>query len=336
MRTSRVVLPWVAAFVLSLSGVSAGQANLVDNPSFETLQDKAAPVKDAYSADYKDSGVAFTGWQGTLYEGRCEFRVGRVAHSGNTSALLVGILSPKMRLFQVHDLEPGRYRITAYLRGLDIGKGTWNVTTEFMFDEQVHPAREERHLRLDEADLRRARSRRRRRSSVRRSACGPGLLLGRRRDAGEGRRRRGADAEAGARTRRRRRSRRRASSAPAPSAAPSAATATCPRGRRCYACGTALDGEEGRVRRAAGQADHVVRGRESRSSRRRQAGRSSRSTPPTARRRCGSTRATAAWTASRTGRATTTSRPTSTPTPPTRWSCTSRSATRARPTTGPA
>ena len=33
-----------------------------------------------------------------------------------------------------HDLEAGRYRVTAWLRGLDIGKGTWGWTTEFMFD----------------------------------------------------------------------------------------------------------------------------------------------------------------------------------------------------------
>ena len=31
-------------------------------------------------------------------------------------------------------LEPGRYRVTAYLRGLDITTGTYNASTEFMFD----------------------------------------------------------------------------------------------------------------------------------------------------------------------------------------------------------
>ena len=31
-------------------------------------------------------------------------------------------------------LEPGRYRVTAYLRGLDIGTGTYGMSTEFMFD----------------------------------------------------------------------------------------------------------------------------------------------------------------------------------------------------------
>jgi hypothetical protein len=48
--------------------------------------------------------------------------------------MLCGGNAPKMRLQQAHDLEPGRYRITAYLRGLEIGKGTWGWTTEFMFN----------------------------------------------------------------------------------------------------------------------------------------------------------------------------------------------------------
>ena len=43
-------------------------------------------------------------------------------------------LAPKIRAVQLRDLEPGRYQITAWLRGLDIGTGTWNATTEFMFD----------------------------------------------------------------------------------------------------------------------------------------------------------------------------------------------------------
>jgi hypothetical protein len=122
MRTSRVVLLLSAVFVFSLCGVSAGQANLVENPSFETLKEKDA------------AGVEVAGWTGISYEGRCEFRVGRVAHSGKNSVMLVGTVAPKMRLMQEHELEPGRYRISAYLRGLDIGKGTWSWTTEFMFD----------------------------------------------------------------------------------------------------------------------------------------------------------------------------------------------------------
>ena len=32
------------------------------------------------------------------------------------------------------ELEPGRYRVTAYLRGLDITAGTYGASTEFMFN----------------------------------------------------------------------------------------------------------------------------------------------------------------------------------------------------------
>ncbi len=69
---------------------------------------------------------------------------------GQTSGLLFGASAPKIRLAQTHPvLEPGRYRITAYLRGLDIGIGVWNMTTEFMLRRQVLPTAEERHVRLD-------------------------------------------------------------------------------------------------------------------------------------------------------------------------------------------
>jgi hypothetical protein len=37
---------------------------------------------------------------------------------------------------QNRELTPGRYRITAYLRGLDIGVGMHNMTTEFMFNDK--------------------------------------------------------------------------------------------------------------------------------------------------------------------------------------------------------
>ena len=43
---------------------------------------------------------------------------------------------PRSASRQTHDLAPGRYKITAYLRGLDIGIGTWNATTEFMFNDK--------------------------------------------------------------------------------------------------------------------------------------------------------------------------------------------------------
>jgi hypothetical protein len=101
--------------------------NLVADPSFEMVKNR-----DQF-------GGVFEKWGGWHYEGDCSFEVGQVAHTGKTSALLVCSSPGKIRIVQTQDLEPGRYRITAYIRGLDIGTGEWNQTTEFMFDAKYFP-----------------------------------------------------------------------------------------------------------------------------------------------------------------------------------------------------
>ncbi len=103
------------------------QQNLLADPSFEQTKEK-----DQF-------GLVFAKWGGWKYEGDCDFAIGRVAHSGRTSCLLTGRSDPKIRVVQLRDLEPGRYQITAYLRGLDLGVGKWNQTTEFMFDGKYLP-----------------------------------------------------------------------------------------------------------------------------------------------------------------------------------------------------
>lgn len=115
----RSALSVVSLIVLaSASWAFAAAANLSTNPSFE--QTKPG-----------DASSLFAGWTFTTHEGQCDLRVSPLAHSGKASAMLCGSSAPKMRLGQATDLEPGRYRITAYLRGLEIGNGTWNWTTEF-------------------------------------------------------------------------------------------------------------------------------------------------------------------------------------------------------------
>ncbi len=84
---------------------TAGQ--LLADPSFEITKEK-----DQF-------GLVFARWGGWKYEGDCEFRVGEVAHSGKHSCLLSGGAGAKIRVTQNVVLEPGRYRVTAYLRGLD-------------------------------------------------------------------------------------------------------------------------------------------------------------------------------------------------------------------------
>ncbi|MGE5610702.1 MAG: glycoside hydrolase domain-containing protein [Bacillota bacterium] len=120
----------VCAVLLGLSAEAnaAEQAkNLLADPSFELTKQP-----DQF-------GLVFVKWSGWKYEGDCEFRVGQVAHSGKSSCLLYGGGPCKIRVRQEVELEAGRYRITAYLRGLDIGKGTWNANTEFMFDDKYMP-----------------------------------------------------------------------------------------------------------------------------------------------------------------------------------------------------
>ncbi|MHB1037430.1 MAG: zinc ribbon domain-containing protein [Pirellulales bacterium] len=115
----------VTSFVLAGRPGGAGEAtNLLEDPSFEIPKEK-----DQF-------GLVFAKWGGWKYEGDCDFRVGQVARTGKHSCLLVGGTGAKIRVRQPRDLEPGRYRITAYLRGLDIGSGLWNATTEFMFDDK--------------------------------------------------------------------------------------------------------------------------------------------------------------------------------------------------------
>jgi len=111
-----------AAVALTPGARGRGDGNLLDDPSFEVSKSK-----DQF-------GLVFARWGGWKYKGDCDFRVGEVARTGKHSCLLYGGIGAKIRVTQNVELSPGRYRVTAYLRGLDIGKGTYNFTTEFMFD----------------------------------------------------------------------------------------------------------------------------------------------------------------------------------------------------------
>lgn len=121
MRTAILSLH-IAIAVLSGSGSADEGKNLLADPSFEIAKDR-----DRF-------GLVFEKWGGWKYEGECEFAVGEVARTGKHSCLLVGGAGAKIRAAQLLDLDPGRYRVTAFLRGLDIGTGKWKQATEFMFD----------------------------------------------------------------------------------------------------------------------------------------------------------------------------------------------------------
>jgi len=119
----RRLLGLYCLFLLAAGGAAMAR-NLVADPSFE----KPKP-KDQF-------GFVFQDWGGWKYEGECEFQVSDIAHSGQHSLVMVGGNGPKIRMRpNALKLAPGRYRVTAYLRGLDISTGQWNGTTEFMFND---------------------------------------------------------------------------------------------------------------------------------------------------------------------------------------------------------
>ncbi len=117
-----LMLAATLALPVQMKASPAGD-NLIEDPSFETPKDR-----DRF-------GLVFAKWGGWKYEGDCSFEVGLVARTGKRSALLVGLSRPKIRITaHERELAPGRYRTNAWLRGVDIGLGEWNQTTEFMFD----------------------------------------------------------------------------------------------------------------------------------------------------------------------------------------------------------
>lgn len=123
----RIVVPMV---LVAAAGVAGAGENLVSDPSFEEPKEK-----DRW-------GHVFAKWSGWIYEGPCEFRVSDIARTGKHSLLMAAGNNPKIRACADKlILEPGRYRITAYLRGLDVGTGVWNQTTEFMFAGKYMPLR---------------------------------------------------------------------------------------------------------------------------------------------------------------------------------------------------
>ena len=127
MRDSFRAVSVAMAVVVSGCRVSGNEpSQLLADPSFEITKEK-----DKF-------GLVFARWGGWKYEGECDFRVGQVARTGKYSCLLKGGVGAKIRVNQNVTLEPGKYRVTAYLRGLDIGTGNFGATTEFMFNGKYH------------------------------------------------------------------------------------------------------------------------------------------------------------------------------------------------------
>ena len=132
MSTSPSPLRALAAVALALLPALAHAQpaeNLLPDPSVEAARQK------------NQFGVPYVQWGGWVFEGVCEFRNGKVARTGKTSAEMVGGQGAKIRLYTPPvTVEAGRYRFTCYIRGLDIGTHAWGLSEDFSFaDDQYLP-----------------------------------------------------------------------------------------------------------------------------------------------------------------------------------------------------
>jgi len=108
-------LPLRLAAMLCALSTAAPADNLLSDPSFEKTK-----ARDRW-------GLVFADWGGWVYTQPAAFEVGQVARTGTHSCEMVGGQGGKIRLQSKElKLPPGRYRLRAYLRGLDIAQGNWN------------------------------------------------------------------------------------------------------------------------------------------------------------------------------------------------------------------
>ena len=133
MKTSVLKGAGIAVLLTGLLwvwGASARAENLLPDPSFEKPMNR------------NRWGHVFSEWGGNIYEGAPRFEVGQVARTGKHSCEMVGAVGGKIRIgSKPKKLDPGRYRVKVYLRGLDIGKGRWGRTIDFsMLFDAKYPA----------------------------------------------------------------------------------------------------------------------------------------------------------------------------------------------------
>lgn len=124
MKRLGIRLLFVGVLALLMAGIgfalAPGNANRFKNPSFEDIQEP------------DQNGHAFKNWNGWVYEKPARLAVGTIGRTGKYSYELIGGQGGKVRLqSQKMRLEPGRYRVQLYIRGLSIGPGQWKRALDF-------------------------------------------------------------------------------------------------------------------------------------------------------------------------------------------------------------
>ena len=115
LRRIQILLPLVCASL----GILEAAENLPSGPSLP------AHATDNY-------GKSFSEWDGWIYGEPAKFAASGIARSGATSCEMACGRGGKIRIFSPKlELVPGRYRLAAFLRGLDITPGAGGAAVDF-------------------------------------------------------------------------------------------------------------------------------------------------------------------------------------------------------------
>lgn len=117
---------WLILLLIFLSGTwsicstTISPGNLLPNSSFEGQQ-----TTNQWGQSFKD-------WGGWVYDKPARMAIGTIARTGNFSQEIVADQGGKVRLISsTMKLEPGRYKVQLYLRGLDVGRGVDKNPVDF-------------------------------------------------------------------------------------------------------------------------------------------------------------------------------------------------------------
>src|SRR5208337_5000810 len=108
--------------ILAVSAATAGE-NLLKDGGFEQVLDRP-----------DETGNPFKVWSGWKWEGNCQRAADTLfRHGGKSSALLSSYTRCKIALFDTFPSEAGFYKLTGYVRAINVKPGAqdWGVVVSF-------------------------------------------------------------------------------------------------------------------------------------------------------------------------------------------------------------
>ena len=109
----------ILSFVLLFISISSAEEIALSDPGFEK----------SFPNGTNKFGQAFPAWPGWIFAQPGRMQASKLAHSGKGSGMIVCEPGGVVRFFNGEkEIEPGRYKLTFYVRGLDIEPGQYGET----------------------------------------------------------------------------------------------------------------------------------------------------------------------------------------------------------------